>query len=140
MGARCIPQVEISPYRRKYHGLRSSVQFSSVQLLNLVQLFATPWSAECRPSLSITNSRSLLKLMCIELVMPSNDLSFVIPFSPPNNILKIRFCWSSVGNLKVIVDHVNGQPLNGGYRQAYVWVKLFLKESKKYHRVAMYNS
>ena len=50
------------------------VQFSLVQLLSCVQLFATPWTAACQASLSITNSHSLLKLISIELVMPSNHL------------------------------------------------------------------
>ena len=50
----------------------SSVQFSSVQLLSHVQLSATPWTAARQASLSITNSQSLLKLMSIESVMPSN--------------------------------------------------------------------
>ena len=49
-----------------------SVQFSSVQSLSCVQLFATPWTAARQASLSITNSWSLLKLMSIESVMPSN--------------------------------------------------------------------
>ena len=53
----------------------------SVQLLSRVQLFATPWTAACQASLSITNSQSLLKLMSIESVMPSNLQSSVIPFS-----------------------------------------------------------
>ena len=53
---------------------RKMAQFSSVQLLSRVQLFATPWTAAHQASLSITNSRSLLKLMSIELVMPSNHL------------------------------------------------------------------
>ena len=47
---------------------------SSVQSLNHVQLLATPWTAACQASLSITNSQSLLKFMSIELVMPSNHL------------------------------------------------------------------
>ena len=47
-------------------------QFNSVWLLNCVQLFATPWSAACQASLSITNSWSLLKCMSIESVIPSN--------------------------------------------------------------------
>ena len=47
---------------------------SSVQLFSRVQLFATPWTAALQASLAITNSRSLLKLMSIELVMPSNHL------------------------------------------------------------------
>ena len=49
-------------------------QFSSVQSLSHVRLFATPWTAACQASLFITNSWSLLKLMSIELVMPSNHL------------------------------------------------------------------
>ena len=48
--------------------------FSSVQSLSHVWLFATPWSAAGQVSLSITNSRSLLKFMSIESVMPSNHL------------------------------------------------------------------
>ena len=53
--------------------------FSSVQLLSCVRLFATPWTAACQASLSITNSRSPPKLMSIESVMPSNHLIFYPP-------------------------------------------------------------
>ena len=53
--------------------------FSSVQSLSHVRLFATPWTAACQASLSITNSRSLLKLMSIESVMPSNQLILCCP-------------------------------------------------------------
>ena len=53
---------------------RHKTLFSSVQSLSHVRLFATPWIAPCQASLSITNSRSLLKLTSIELVMPSNHL------------------------------------------------------------------
>ena len=56
-----------------------NVQFSSVQLLSRALLFATPWTTACQASLSITNSRSLLKLMSIELVMPSNHLILCHP-------------------------------------------------------------
>ena len=52
---------------------------SSVQLLSHVQLLATPWTAAHQASLSITNSQSLLKLMSIELVMPSNHLILCRP-------------------------------------------------------------
>ena len=53
-----------------------------VQLLSRVQLFETQWTAACQPSLSLIISRSLLKLMSIESVMPSNHLiSSVAPFS-----------------------------------------------------------
>ena len=50
----------------------NSKQLSSVQSLSRVRLFATPWTAAHQASLSITNSQSLLKLMFIESVMPSN--------------------------------------------------------------------
>ena len=53
---------------------RFSVQFSSVQSLNHVQLFEIPWTAACQASLSIINSRSSLKLTSIESVMPSSHL------------------------------------------------------------------
>ena len=54
-------------------------QLSSVQSLSRVRFFATPWPAACQASLSFTNSWSLLKLMSIELVMPSNHLIFCHP-------------------------------------------------------------
>ena len=54
----------------------------SVQSLSHVQLFATPWTTAHQASLSITNSRSLLKLMSIESVMPSNHLIFCHPLLP----------------------------------------------------------
>ena len=53
--------------------------FSSVQSLSCVQLFATPWTAELQASLSITNSQSLLKLMSIESVTPTNHLILCHP-------------------------------------------------------------
>ena len=53
--------------------------FSSVQLLSHVQLFATPWTTARQASLSITNSQSILKLISIESVMPSNHLILCHP-------------------------------------------------------------
>ena len=62
---------------------------SSVQLLSW--LFVTPWTAACQASLSITNSRSSLKLMSIESVMPSNHLILCRPFLlPPSFFPSIR--------------------------------------------------
>ena len=66
--------------------LRDSL--SSVQLLSLVRLFVSPWIAACQASLSITNSRSSLKLRSIESVMPSSHLIlcrplFLLPPTPP---------------------------------------------------------
>ena len=70
---------------------------TSVQLLSCIWLFVTPWYATCQASLSITNSWSLLKLMPIELVMPSNHLILchpllLLPSSFPSMIL---FQWVS---------------------------------------------
>ena len=59
---------------------------TSVQSLSHIQLFATPWTATCQASLSITNSQSLLKLMLIELVMPSNHLILCHPLLLPPSI------------------------------------------------------
>ena len=67
--------------------LRTSIQFSSVQSLSCVQLFATLWTVAHQASLSITNFQSLLKLMSIELVMPSNHLSLCCPLSLLPSIL-----------------------------------------------------
>ena len=66
-------------------------QFGSVQSLSRVQLFATPWTAACQASLSITNSRSLLKLRSIESMMPSNHLILCRPlFFLPSIFPSIR--------------------------------------------------
>ena len=61
-------------------------KFSSVQSLSRVRLFATPWSTALQASLSITNSRSLLKLMSIESVMPSIHLILCCPLLLPPSI------------------------------------------------------
>ena len=58
-----------------------SVQFSSVQLLSRVRLFATPWIAACQASPSITNSRSLPKLMVMSRWCHPTIPSSVVPFS-----------------------------------------------------------
>ena len=84
------------------------IQFSSVQMLSHVQLFATPWTAARQASLSITNSQSLLKLMSIRSMMPSSNLIFchpllLLPSIFPSirvfsneSVLSIRWpkCWS----------------------------------------------
>ena len=66
-----------------------SLQFSSVQSLSRVRLFATPWIAARQASLSITNSRSSLKHTSIESVMPSSHLilcrpRLLLPLIPPS--------------------------------------------------------
>ena len=58
---------------------RLFVYLSSVQSISRVWLFATPWTSACQAFLSITNSRSLLKLMSIESVIPSNHRMLYCP-------------------------------------------------------------
>ena len=86
---------------------------SSVQSLSHVRLFATPWTAACQASLSITNSQSLLILIPIELVIPSNHLILCHPLllSPSlfpstrdfsdESVLHMRWpkCWSFSFNI-----------------------------------------
>ena len=68
-----------------------SVYFSSVQSFSPVWLFVMPWTVACQASLSITNSQSLLKLMSIKSVMPSNHLILYHPlFLLPSICSSIR--------------------------------------------------
>ena len=71
---------------QRISGGSENTLFSSVQSLSRVQLFATPWTAACQASLSITNSWSLLRLMSIESVMPSNHLIPCCPLLLPPSI------------------------------------------------------
>ena len=94
-------------------------QFSSVQLLSHVWLFAIPWTAACMASLSITDSQSLLKLMSIESVMPSNHLILCHPLLLPpaifpsmrvfsnESVLCIRWpkYWSFSSNISLSNEH-----------------------------------
>ena len=66
------------------------LRLSFVQLLSRVQLFATPWTAAHQASLSFTISKSLLKLMSIQLVMPTNHLILCHPLLLPSVFPSIR--------------------------------------------------
>ena len=77
------------------------IQFSSVQSLSRVQLFATPWTAAHYASLSITNSQSLLKLMSIELVMPSIHLTLCCPLLLLPSIFPSITVFSSESDLRI---------------------------------------
>ena len=63
---------------------------TGLQSLSHIRLFATPWTAVCKASLFITNSRSLLKLRSIKSVMPSNHLILCHPFLQPSLFSSIR--------------------------------------------------
>ena len=76
-------------------------QFSSVQLLSCVRLFGTPWTAACQASLSIINSQSLLKLMSIESVMPSNHLILCCLLLLPPSILHSIRVFSNESTLRI---------------------------------------
>ena len=80
---------------RQQKQIFSVVQFSSVQLLSPVRLFATPWTAACQAPLSITNSWSLLKLMSIESVMPSNHPIFCRSLLLPPSIFPSIWVFSN---------------------------------------------
>ena len=94
-------------------------QFSSLQSLSLVCLFATPWTIARQASLSITNSWSLLKLMSIKSLMPSNHLILCCPLLLLPSIfhsirvfsnesaLRIRWpkCWSFSFNISPFSEH-----------------------------------
>ena len=81
-----LPHCRRILYQLSHQGSpNTSIQFSSVQSLSRVRLFATPRTAACQASLSITNSWSLFKLMSIESMMPSSHLILCHPllFLPP---------------------------------------------------------
>ena len=93
---------------------------SSVQSLSRVQLFVTPWTATPQASLSITNSWSLLKLMLIELVMPSNHLilcytllllpSFFPSIMVFSNESALRIRWPKYWNFSFNISPSNEHP------------------------------
>ena len=78
----CNPILGLTFEKHCFSHYLITLRFSSVQFSRSVMSdFATPWTAACQASLSITNSRSLLKFMSIELVMPSNHLILCHPLS-----------------------------------------------------------
>ena len=95
-------------------------EFSSVQSLRHVQLFVTPWIAARQASLSITNSRSSLKLMSIESVMPSSHLILCCPLLllPPilpstrvfSNESALRISWAKYWSFSLSISPSNEHP------------------------------
>ena len=104
----------------KFSEFKSSVSFSSVQLLSHVQLFVTPWIAACQASLSITNYRSSPKLMCIDSVMPSSHLIFcrpllLLPPIPPSirvfsNESTLCMRWPKYWSFSLSINPFNEHP------------------------------
>ena len=98
--------------------LSSSVPVVVVQLLSHVQLFAIPWTAAHQPSLFFTISQSLLKLMSIESVMPSNNLilcNSLLPQSPvfpASGSFQMSWLFASGGQSIVTSASVSVLPMN----------------------------
>ena len=100
--------------------LRGSVQFSSIQSLSRVRLFVTPSTAARQASLSITNSWSSLRLMSIELVMPSSHLILcrpllLLPPIPPSirvfsNESTLHMRWPKYWNFSFNISPSNEDP------------------------------
>ena len=100
--------------------LESWHQFSSAQSLSRVQLFATPWITAHQASLSITNSRSSLKLTSIESVMPSSHLILcrpllLLPRIPPSirvfsNELILRMSWPKYWSFSLSISPSSEHP------------------------------
>ena len=96
------------------------IQFSSVQSLSRVWLFATPWTAACQASLSITNSWSLPKLISIKSVMPSSHLILcrpllLLPPIPPSirvfsNESTLRMRWPKYWSFSFNISPSNEHP------------------------------
>ena len=96
----------------------SDSKFSSVQSLSRVHLFATPWTAAHQASLSITNSQSLLKLIFIESVLPSNHLILCCPLLllpssfPASRSFPVSQFFTSGGKSIGVSDSASVLPMN----------------------------
>ena len=118
------------------------VQFSSVQLLSRIRLFATLWTAAHQASLSITNSQSLLKLMSIEMVTPSHHLIrclplLILPSIFPSirvfsneSVICIR--WPTYWSFSFNISPSNEHPGLISFRMDWFWISL---QSKGLSRV-----
>ena len=122
------------------------IQFSSVQLLSRVRLFSTPWITAYQASLSITNSRSSLKLTSIESVVPSSHLILcrpllLLPTIPPSirvfsneSVLHMR--WPKYWSFSFNISPSNKHPGLVSFRMD--WLDLFavqgtLKSFQQHH-------
>ena len=122
---------------------------SSVQLLSHVWLFATPWITACQASLSITNSRSSPKLMCIESLMPSSHLILcrpllLLPPTPPSirvfsNESSLYMRWPKYWSFSLNISPYNEHPGLVSFRMDWLdllavqgtWKSLFQNHSSK---------
>ena len=118
-------------------------QFSSVQSLSHVRLLATPWIAARQASLSITNSRSSLRLTSIESVMPSSHLILrrpllLLPPIPPSirvfsNESTLRMRWPKYWSLSFSISPSNEHPGLISFRMD--WLDLFAVQGTLKHLI-----
>ena len=100
-GVTCYSFLQPYPLPSSRINIGGTKHISSVQSLSCVQLFVTPWTAACQASLSITNSRSSLKLMSIESVMPSNHLILCCPLLLLPSIFPTIRVFSNESSLRI---------------------------------------
>ena len=115
----------------------SSVQFISVQSLSRVRLLVTPWTAARQASPSITNSQSLLKLMSIELVMPSNHLIVCHPLLlfPASESFQLSQLFTSGGQSMGVSASTSVLPMNIENSSPLGWTGWISLQSKGLSRV-----
>ena len=111
---------QIGKVKKSFSWVLCLIQFSSVQSLSRVQLFATPWITACQASLSITNSQSLLKRMSIESVRPSCHIILchpllLLPPIPPSirvfsNESTLRVRWPKYWSFSFSISPSNEHP------------------------------
>ena len=107
----------LTPYVWLHVWIVFFAKYQSVRLLSHVQLFATPWTEACQASLSITNSQSLLKLMSIVSVMPSNHLIICCPLLlpsifPASGSFQMSQFFASGGQSNGVSASASGLPMN----------------------------
>ena len=112
------------------HIIAVCITVSSVQLLSHVRLFAIPQTTAHQASLSITNSWSFLKLMSIELVMPSNHLSLYSPLLLPSSIIPsirifsnesvLHIRWPKYWSFSFSISPSNEYPVLISFRMAWL--------------------
>ena len=117
-------------------------QLSAVQSLSHIRLFVTPWTAARQASLSINDSRSLLKFRSIELVMPSNHLVLLLSPSPPalslypirvfSNELALCIRWPKYWSFSFNISPSNEHPGLISFRKD--WLTVFFNITVQKHQ------
>ena len=136
-----LPVLNLSQHQGLFQWVSASYQVV-VRLLSPVQLFATPWTAARQDSLSFTISRSLLKFMSIESVMPSNHLIFCHPLFLPSmfpcirvfsNVLALHISWPRYWSFSFNISPSNAYSVLISFRIDWFDVLAVLKSLPQHH-------